>query len=191
MNITNLINKIIGNINKYYLRNVLRIRVGKNVVFNGMVAFQSRGQVEIDDNVVINSGNKYNPIGGGSKTQITALDGAFIKIGEGTGMSNVSIFSCDEVEIGKRCLLGNGTKIWDTNFHSISFVDRRGADDDVISKKIRIGDDVFIGGSVIILKGVDVGNKVIIGAGSVVTKSIPANEIWAGNPARFLRKINV
>lgn len=52
-----------------------------------------------------------------------------------------------------------------------------------------IEDNVFIGARCIILKGVTIGENSIVGAGSVVTKSIPANEIWAGNPAKFIRKI--
>lgn len=47
-----------------------------------------------------------------------------------------------------------------------------------------------MGAHTIILKGVTVGAKSIIGAGSVVTKSIPDGEIWAGNPAHFIRKID-
>ena len=47
-----------------------------------------------------------------------------------------------------------------------------------------------MGTHTIILKGVTVGAKSIIGAGSVVTKSIPDGEIWAGNPAHFIRKID-
>jgi acetyltransferase-like isoleucine patch superfamily enzyme len=58
-----------------------------------------------------------------------------------------------------------------------------------IYARILIGDNVFIGSNVIILPGVTVGSNVIIGAGSVVTKSIPANSVFAGNPARFIRTI--
>ena len=55
---------------------------------------------------------------------------------------------------------------------------------------IIVGDDVFVGANSIILKGVIIGARVIIGAGSVVTKNIPSDEIWAGNPAKFIRKVN-
>ena len=48
---------------------------------------------------------------------------------------------------------------------------------------------MFIGGGSIILKGVTIGERAVVGAGTVVTKDIPAGEIWAGNPARFIRKL--
>jgi len=59
----------------------------------------------------------------------------------------------------------------------------------MISKPVTIGDNVFIGMNSIILKGVNIGNNVRIAAGSVVTKSIPANQIWGGNPAAFIKNI--
>ena len=52
-----------------------------------------------------------------------------------------------------------------------------------------IKDNVFIGARCLILKGVVVGENSIIGAGSVVTKNIPDNEIWAGNPAKFIKAL--
>lgn len=53
-------------------------------------------------------------------------------------------------------------------------------------KNTAIGNRVFIGSGSIIMPGVSVGNDVIIGAGSVVTKDVPDNTVYAGNPARFL-----
>lgn len=51
-----------------------------------------------------------------------------------------------------------------------------------------IGNDVWIGSDVLLLEGHTIGDGAIIGAGSVVTKDIPPYEIWAGAPARFIRK---
>lgn len=52
--------------------------------------------------------------------------------------------------------------------------------------RIDIGNDVFIGGSSIVLPNVKIGNRVIIGAGSVVTKDIPDNVVAVGNPAKVI-----
>ena len=49
---------------------------------------------------------------------------------------------------------------------------------------VTIGNNVFIGINAIILKGVTIGDNAIIGAGSVVTRDIPSNEVWGGNPAK-------
>lgn len=53
-----------------------------------------------------------------------------------------------------------------------------------------IGNRVFVGAGSIIMPGVTIGNEVIIGAGSVVTKDIPDNCVYAGNPAKFLMHTN-
>ena len=58
-------------------------------------------------------------------------------------------------------------------------------------KNVVIGNRVFIGAGSIILPGVTIGNDVIVGAGSVVTKDIPANCIYAGNPAKFIMPTDV
>ena len=53
---------------------------------------------------------------------------------------------------------------------------------------VYIGNNCFIGTGTIISKDIKIGDNSIVGAGSVVTKDIPADEIWAGNPARFIKK---
>lgn len=53
--------------------------------------------------------------------------------------------------------------------------------------QVHIKENAFIGARTIICKPVTIGKNAIVGAGSVVTKDIPDNEIWAGNPARFIR----
>ncbi|ADY52873.1 galactoside acetyltransferase (LacA) [Pseudopedobacter saltans DSM 12145] len=57
-----------------------------------------------------------------------------------------------------------------------------------LNKPITIEQDVWIGCNSVILKGVKIGHGTIIGAGSIVTKSIPSNEIWAGVPAKLIKK---
>lgn len=56
--------------------------------------------------------------------------------------------------------------------------------------KTSIKKGASIGANATILGGVTVGEKAMIGAGSVVTKNIPNGELWLGNPAKFVRKIN-
>ncbi len=90
-------------------------------------------------------------------------------------------------------LIGAGCKIYDTDFHPIDAEYRFGGRKDnqeTKTKPIVIEDGVFIGGHSIILKGTHIGSNTVIGAGSVVSGEIPANQIWAGNPARFIRKLN-
>ena len=86
----------------------------------------------------------------------------------------------------KMCLLGGGSKIYDTDFHWLDYY-KRSTQGGGMTSPIYIDDGVFIGANCIILKGIHIGKKAIIGAGSVVTKDIPQEEIWAGNPARRIR----
>jgi acetyltransferase-like isoleucine patch superfamily enzyme len=88
----------------------------------------------------------------------------------------------ENIHIGKRVHIADNVTIL-THYlrtDSISLEFREG--------HVYIGDNCFIGIHSIISKDVKIGNNCIIGAGSVVTKDIPDGEIWAGNPARFIRK---
>jgi len=141
----------------------------------------------------INSGRKHNPIGRENNTLFFVGPGASLTIGDNVGMSSVAIVCRKEVVIGSNVLIGGGVCIYDTDFHSIDYVSRANSSQDkltTVMRPVSIGDNVFIGAHATILKGVSIGQGAVIGACSVVTKSVPAHEIWAGNPAKFIRKIN-
>lgn len=117
---------------------------------------------------------------------------ARLSIGDDTGLSGATICAARSVSIGSRVLLGANVTVVDTDFHPVAARDRRfnSNHDDIAASPVTICDDVFIGAGALILKGVTVGENSIVGAGSVVTKSLPANVIAAGNPARIIRELH-
>lgn len=165
---------------------------GKNLITKGRIYSLGKGQIEIGDNVEINSSFAVNPTGGGYGTSLNSFDGAVIKIGNNVGISHTAISAMERVEIRDNVLIGTNCMISDTDFHPINSEKRLLNTNDRESTKIapiKIEENVFIGARSIILKGVTIGENSVVGAGSVVTKDIPANEIWAGNPAKFIKKI--
>ena len=119
------------------------------------------------------------------------LRGGILRIGNGTGISNSFITCQKKIEIGNHVLIGANCQIYDTDFHPLESKFRYGdmKDNNWIRRaEVIIEDGVFIGTRCIILKGTRIGTGSIIGAGSVVSGHIPENEIWAGVPARFIKK---
>ncbi|MCK2021282.1 MULTISPECIES: sugar O-acetyltransferase [Peribacillus] len=98
---------------------------------------------------------------------------------------NCTILDMAEVRVGDNCMIGPNVGIY-TAGHSIEPKDRNKSGYGI---PIIIGNDVWIGGSCIILAGVTIGDNSIVAAGSVVTKNVPANTIVAGNPAKILKSI--
>ena len=113
--------------------------------------------------------------------------GKNIKIGK-----NVFINSCcrfqDQggIEIGDGSLIGHNTTIATLN-HDFNPQKRQ----NLTPSSVKIGKNVWVGSDCTILPGVEIGDGSIVGAGSVVTKSIPANVIAVGNPARVVKEIEV
>lgn len=169
-----------------------RVQYKENLVINGFLKIVGRKKsVSLGRNITINSGTYTVPIGFGGKCVFWTLGEGHIEIGENCGLTNTTICSMKDVQIGKHVLLGSGVKIYDTDFHSLDYLKRRDIvnDNDRKALPVVIGDDVFIGAGTIILKGTKIGDCSIIGAGSVVSGIVPSGEIWAGNPARFIKKI--
>lgn len=169
---------------------IFGVIVGKDFNACGTIYFRNFGRIVIGNNVSINSHRIADPIGGDTKTMLLSGVGGKLVLHDGVSISNTTIFASQHIEIGEQTCIGGGVKIYDTDFHSSDAVKRLNGNVDVPSKPVIIGKRVFIGGHSIILKGVTIGDEAVIGAGSVVTKDVPAGEIWAGNPAKFIKKVN-
>ena len=99
--------------------------------------------------------------------------------------NNCTILDIATVKIGDNCLIAPNVGIY-TAGHNISPVDRNKTG---FGRPIIIGDNVWIGGHSVIVGGVKIGDNSIIAAGAVVTKDVPENTIYAGNPAKKIRDI--
>ena len=106
-----------------------------------------------------------------------------IRIGSQTYINNncVLISEGAGIEIGRNCLIGPEVCIFDSDFHGLL---ERGKP---MKGAVEIGDNVFVGGRAMILKGVCVGDDSTIAAGAVVTKDVPARAVVAGNPAKVVK----
>lgn len=110
-----------------------------------------------------------------------------MEIGEGTFINyGVSMTAIERVSIGRNCSIGTYVMIIDNDFHSLAPEHR---DIRPPSKPITIGDNVWLGGHVIVLPGVTIGDGSVIGAGSVVTGDIPPRSLAVGTPAKVIRTL--
>lgn len=158
------------------------------------IAVSPNGTCIIGDNFRMSNGVRFNPIGYPQPCQIVVTNGAKLEIGKNVGMSQAALICHHSITIGDDVKIGGGVKIYDTNFHSLNPEVRRVREMDMKEKKCRpvvIDHDAFIGAGSIILSGVTIGANSVVAAGSVVSRSIPANEIWGGNPARFIKKVEL
>ncbi len=106
-----------------------------------------------------------------------------IVIGRAAYINRATMIDASErIEIGANCMIGPFCYITDHDHAA-------GSADELISKPTRIGERVWLGAHVTVLKGVSIGDGSVVGAGSVVTKSLPARVVAVGNPARVIREI--
>lgn len=100
---------------------------------------------------------------------------------------NLTALDVAAITIGADCQIGPNVQLL-TPTHPIEPQPRR--DKLEAARPITIGDNVWLGGGVIVCPGVSIGENSVIGAGSVVTRDIPANVVAVGNPARVIRSID-
>jgi acetyltransferase-like isoleucine patch superfamily enzyme len=166
--------------------------LGESCSIFGLIDVSNKGKIQISDYFRANSGQSYNPIGGDGKLRLVCAEKGTIKIGKNVRISNTTMVCQKKIIIEDNVAIGGGCKIWDTNFHSLDPKIRftiKEKENEIQKGQITIKKNAFIGASCTILKGVTIGENSIIGAGSVVSKNIPDNEIWAGNPIIHIRII--
>lgn len=196
--------KAIRKIISLFINKISHIRLtivfwGNNVIHhnfktNGIpfVSVAIGGYCSIGENLNMNNGIAGNPIGCYNRCTFFVDKGANLIIGDNLGISQAAIICHLNIQIGNNVKIGGGARIYDTDFHAIDPELRLNPITDFSNKvkiPVVIEDNVFIGSHSTILKGVTIGQNSIVGASSVVTKNIPANEIWAGNPAKFIRNV--
>lgn len=168
------------------------VSCGRGMKSRGKIFVHNEGgYICLGKHITLNSSARANPIGSGHRIWIQVKENARLSIGDFVGISNAAITCTERIEIGNHVLIGSGTKIYDTDFHSLCWGSGGGRNGNVKSASIEIGDGVFIGADVIILKGVTIGKGSVVGAGAVVATDIPEYQVWGGNPARFIRDLKI
>ena len=121
--------------------------------------------INIRENVTINESN-----------YITVKRNSKFSIGKNTYITRATISCLGNIEIGENCILGEGMKLFDHN-HQYDKEPFKVYKTDFNIGFIKMGNNVWTGANVIILKDVTIGDNVIIGAGCVIHKDVPSNSI--------------
>ena len=169
----------------YFRARYWGVKIGGNCHFNGMPVFRTlpKSEIKIGRHCTFNSSTTSNLIGVQTPCMLSTLKrGASIKIGDNCGFSGTVIWCSNSITLGDNVRCGANTLIYDTDGHTD---DPRAG----MEKPIVIGNNVWLGYGVKVMKGVTIGENSLIGAGSIVTKDIPANVVAAGVPCKVIRNI--
>jgi acetyltransferase-like isoleucine patch superfamily enzyme len=167
------------------------ITCGHNVeVFGRVIIRAPAGGIAISNNVQLIS-SSWRATAGALNHPVrlrTFRPGARIIIDEGAGLNGTSI-TCRSrtIRIGSGTMVGPNCALVDSDFHVPWPPSRRNDGTTESDSDVLIGRNVWIGANCLILKGVTIGDNSVIGAGSVVVRSVPANTLAAGNPAKVLK----
>ena len=132
---------------------------------NNYYDISSSAIIKIGNDVTINESN-----------YLTVKKNAEFSIGDNTYITRATISCLGKIEIGDNCILGEGMKLFDHN-HQYSKEPFSVAKTDFNIGFIKMGNNVWTGANVVILKDVTIGDNVIIGAGCVIHKDVPSNSI--------------
>lgn len=110
---------------------------------------------------------------------------ATIEIGQNTRLNGVYIHAQQSIVIGNNCVIASGVNILDSNGHELLSYNRTQGRD--TPSRIVIGDNVWLGLNVVVLKGTTIGKNSVVGANSVVKGDFEENSLILGNPAKCVK----
>lgn len=157
--------------------NIILIKKGAKVSNLNIFMSGRNHKLVVGENCIIKSGSIW-----------FEDDNCEINIGDSTTIENARIAATEpnsEIVLGKDCMLSSAIDIITGDSHSIIDLETNTRINH--AKSVYIGDHVWIGAGVKVLKGVTIGNNGIIGTESVVTKEVPANTITVGIPAKVIK----
>ncbi len=149
--------------------------------YDDIAAIQIGEQVNIASyaEIVVSARSPHSPISGALTIGDRVVIGAHVNIRAAGGI----------IAIGKNTLIAQNVSLIASNHIIDHQQPYRDLPWDTTKVGVEIGENVWLGAGVTVLPGCHIGDNVVVGAGSVVTKSIPANEIWIGTPAKKLRNV--
>ena len=161
--------------------------LGGSILYQVPVRYLGKGTISIFSDVKLGYADAAR-FGDGHLLLQARDPHATIVVGEKTAFSNnITLIARESIRIGAGCLIGDGVLIIDSDFHGISPEARHTSSGE--SSGVVLGDNVWLGSRVIVMKGSRIGDGSIIGAGSVVVGSIPSRVIACGSPAKVVRKL--
>jgi sugar O-acyltransferase (sialic acid O-acetyltransferase NeuD family) len=138
--------------------------VYRKLLYEKFISLGGTPYSAIADSAII---SKYAELGKGLNIMQRALISSEVKIEDGV-LVNAGAFIHHNVELGKFCEISPGV---------------------VLTGGIKVGSCTSIGSCTVVIPKIIIGSNSIIGAGSVVIRNVPDNELWAGNPAKFIKKV--
>lgn len=163
---------------------VLRLRLGRDVAPK-RVAVGAGVRISATDGASLRIGDRTS-IDTGATIQVKF---GRLEIGSGSFVGRGSVIVAREsIVIGNDALIAEYVTIRDQDHGFIQSLPR--AKCGYLTSAIRIGNNVWLGAKVTVLKGVSIGDNVVVGANSVVTRDLPPNVVAAGVPARVIREVD-
>lgn len=158
-----------------------------------VISMYEGSSIIIEDGVSLISSPTTNPSGILHPcTLVTQTPDATIHLGKDSGMSGATICCRKKIYVGEYVGLGANVMVFDNDFHPTNpYLRKFHNEENIPCEEVIIDDFAWIGANSIILKGVHIGYGAVVGAGSVVTTDIPPLTIFAGNPAKYVKDVEL